>query len=226
MEDILANIEWFVYCVKNCRKEALNSKLKTNKDLANYIRTDLKMELDDLAQRFEYQDEIGVSEAINPAHERENKMLKDILTGNSRAYKNVEKMGYKVEVDDSAQKQFGKDYFGKNVDVVNPETGRKIHANIGHRYRNDVLLAKDNDKTSKGWHKLAGDASGKKANKDAFDYKGFLDKPIPEKEDPNKLTTVQQFKRDRQFLKDNEYQEKQINQARQRVDDIRARLSK
>ncbi|WP_300924536.1 hypothetical protein [uncultured Clostridium sp.] len=62
-----------------------------------------------------------------------------------------------------------------------------------------------------------------KADETKFDYKNYLDKPIQDS-DEEKPTTVQQFKQDKAFLKDNEYRAREIDAARNRMSSIRSRL--
>lgn len=174
--------------------------------------------------------EKDISEAINPENIEANKKIKDVATGNSRAFNSIRKMGYEVELDDTAQKQFGRKYFGKNVTIKNPKTGRTIYGNFGHQYEPDALIAKADDNSRNGdknFHRLKGKYRDRiTADKDAFDYKNYLDKPLPEKENPeDKLTTVQRFKKDKQFLKDNEWEANQIDAARERMKNIRTKYN-
>ena len=166
-----------------------------------------------------------ITERENPENREVNKKIKDILTGDSRRYADIKKMGYDVNIDDSARKEFGKRYFGKNIEITNPKTGRKLYANVGKDYTPDTIIAKGDEERNSKWHKLSGHSGAlHKGNKDKFDYKNFLDSPTPEKED-NKLTTVQQYRKDKQFLKDMEYKAKRIDDARNRISNIRSKYN-
>lgn len=166
-----------------------------------------------------------ITERENPENREVNKKIKDILTGDSRRYTDIKKMGYDVNIDDSARKEFGKRYFGKNIEITNPKTGRKLYANVGKDYTPDTIIAKGDEERNSKWHKLSGHSGAlHKGNKDKFDYKNFLDSPTPERED-NKLTTVQQYRKDKQFLKDMEYDAKRIDDARNRISNIRSKYN-
>lgn len=166
-----------------------------------------------------------ITERENPENREVNKKIKDILTGDSRRYADIKKMGYDVNIDDSARKEFGKRYFGKNIEITNPKTGRKLYANVGKDYTPDTIIAKGDEERNSKWHKLSGHSGAlHKGNKDKFDYKNFLDSPTPERED-NKLTTVQQYRKDKQFLKDMEYDAKRIDDARNRISNIRSKYN-
>lgn len=166
-----------------------------------------------------------ITERENPENREVNKKIKDILTGDSRRYTDIKKMGYDVNIDDSARKEFGKRYFGKNIEITNPKTGRKLYANVGKEYTPDTIIAKGDEERNSKWHKLSGHSGAlHKGNKDKFDYKNFLDSPTPERED-NKLTTVQQYRKDKQFLKDMEYDAKRIDDARNRISNIRSKYN-
>ena len=166
-----------------------------------------------------------ITERENPENREVNKKIKDILTGDSRRYADIKKMGYDVNIDDSARKEFGKRYFGKNIEITNPKTGRKLYANVGKDYTPDTIIAKGDEERNSKWHKLSGhNGALHKGNKDKFDYKNFLDSPTPEREN-NKLTTVQQYRKDKQFLKDMEYDAKRIDDARNRISNIRSKYN-
>lgn len=170
-----------------------------------------------------------IVEKENPENREINKRIKDVLLNKSNATSQLKKMGYDIKVDDEAKKEFGRNYFGQKVEITNPKTGRKLYGDEGRKYGNPTLIARgtrpDEDKETI-FHRLASDtySLALHGDKDKFDYKSFLDKEIPEN-DSDKLTTVQQFKKDRQFLKQNELTAKQIDNARARINDIRSRYN-
>lgn len=190
-------------------------------------------EIDTLLKRDKKEE--SLQEAANPANAEVNKLIRDIVNGDSRAYNKLRKLGYEVEIDDSARKDFGKEYFGKSIDIINTKTGRKIHADPGHRYNSDDSITarpvEDRSLTNKElnsriWHNVKpGKYSQKRRNPEmetSFDYKGYLDKPIYDDTEPK--TTVQQYKDDKRFVKDNAYTIKKGKEAEQRLSDLRAKM--
>lgn len=161
----------------------------------------------------------SISEAANPKHEKENGVLRGLVDGSNKRYstarKDLKKMGYDIEVDSSARKDFGRDYFGDHVTIRNPDTGREIVAAVNStRDGNNFIRAGEHQLKSK--YDTNADAS-------EFDYKGYLDKPIPKRS--TEKTTVQQFKDDKQFLRDNEDKAKRIDAARARMQGVRDKLA-
>ena len=141
--------------------------------------------------------EESLQEAVNPANEEVNKLIRDIVNGDSRAYSKLRKLGYEVEIDDSARKEFGSRYFGKSIRIINTKTGRQIYADVGNQFKSDdSIIAKPVEDTSlqnpdqykRNFHKVKpGKYSGSKkpdADPKAFDYKGYLDKPIYDDTEP------------------------------------------
>ena len=190
-------------------------------------------EIDTLLKRDKKEE--SLQEAANPANAEINKLIRDILNGDSRAYNKLRKLGYEVEIDDSARKEFGKRYFGKSIDIINTKTGRKIHADPGHMYSSDDSITarpvEDRSLTNKElnsriWHNVKpGKYSQKRRNPEmetSFDYKGYLDKPIYDDTEPK--TTVQQYKDDKRFVTDNAYTIKKGKEAEQRLADLRAKM--
>lgn len=180
-----------------------------------------------------------LNEAENPENKEINSLIKGLLTGRTSAKRKLEKMGYTVEFDNDAYKQFGKDYFGKYVRITNNETGKQIVGSYGSKWgQHDFISAKpveDNSASSdpvkkqqwhNSFHKLTGKThpSDKMANPNKFDYKGYLDKQTPDLSEPE--SEFQRFKKDKAYLKDKEYEAKRIDAARERVANVRAKLGK
>ena len=180
-----------------------------------------------------------LNEAENPENKEINSLIKALLTGRSSAKRKLEKMGYTIEFDDDAYKQFGKDYFGKYVKITNNKTGKQLVASYGSKWgQHDFISAKpvkdnsasDNPIKKQQWqnsfHKLTGKThpSDKMANPNKFDYKGYLDKETPDLSEPE--SEFQRFKKDKAYLKDKEYEAKRIDAARERVANVRAKLGK
>lgn len=175
--------------------------------------------------------EESLEEAANPDNEEINSLIRAIVNGDSRAYAKLRKLGYDVEVDDSARKQFGKDYFGKSIKIINRETGRQIIADPGHRWSmDDSVIARpvSYKGSSRNTHIVKagrhGDRKKEVGNRGAFDYRGYLDKPIYD--DSESVTTVQQYKADKRFLSDNEFTIRKGKEAEARMADIRSKLHK
>lgn len=174
-----------------------------------------------------------LEEAANPENEEVNKLIRDIVNGDSRAYGKLRKLGYEVEIDDSARKEFGKDHFGKRIQIINKETGRMIYADPGHRWKSDDgIIARPSEyvgeHNKRNFHTIKGKGyrkpQGATPDPTAFDYKGYLDKPL--NSDKEKPTTVQQFKQDKRFIQDNEYTLKRGKEAEDRLAAIRSRFKK
>lgn len=180
-----------------------------------------------------------LDEAENPENREINALIKGLLTGQTKAKNKLEKMGYTVEFDDEAYKQFGKDSFGKYVKITNNETGKQIIGSYGSRWgSHDFVTAKpvkdnsvsDNPIKKQQWqntfHKLAGKThpNDKIENFKKFDYKGYLDKQTPDLSEPE--SEFQQFKKDKAYLKDKEYEARRIDAARERLANVRSRLGK
>lgn len=135
-------------------------------------------------------------------------------------------MGYDVEVDDSARKQFGRDYFGDRIIITNPKTGNTLEGNTGTKkygYVTDDYLRAD---TGTGKHHTIRSGKYSKevtASEKDFDYKSFLDKGHEKPESSE--TTISQFKKDKQLMKDNQNLYKRLRDADSRLSDIRDRLA-
>lgn len=141
------------------------------------LMSELKEQLDMLPEEAKDFDNDSIQEAANPENAEVNKLIHDVATGDSKAYKKLQKMGY-------------------------------------------VLNAKD-DKTIKHIMKSSRYGTGKaNASEKDFDYKGFLDKETPDLSD-HIGDTVAQFKKDKQFMKDNENIKKQLDAADDRLNSIR-----
>lgn len=178
-----------------------------------------------------------INEKENIANKEVNQQFKDTFySGNLATKKDLDKfkkMGYDVELDQEARKQFGRRYFGDNVTIRNPKTGREIHASVGNFWdSDDSVVARPIDpkqSDSKAWHTIKNRYNRSKTNnqitRDKFDYKNYLDKPFNSDTNKQSLSTVQQFKKDKEFLKDKEYEIKAIDDARSRLANVRSRLS-
>ena len=189
--------------------------------------------IDNLLKRNKQEE--SLQEATNPANEEVNKLIRDIVNGDSRAYSKLRKLGYEVEIDDSARKEFGSRYFGKSIRIINTKTGRQIYADVGNQFKSDdSIIAKpvkdtsiDNpDQYKRNFHKVKpGKYSGSQkpdADAKSFDYKGYLDKPIYDDAEPK--STLQQFKDDRRFVKEYDSIIKRGNEAQSRLDTLRAKM--
>lgn len=179
-----------------------------------------------------------LDEAENPENKLINSLIRGLLTGQTKAKQKLEKMGYTVEFDDDAYKQFGKDYFGKYVRITNNKTGKQIVGSYGSRWGSkDFISAKpveDNSASSdpvkkqqwnNSFHKITGKnhVNDKMADPNKFDYKGYLDKETPDLSEPE--SEFQRFKKDKAYLKDKEHEAKRIDAARERVANVRNKLN-
>ena len=121
------------------------------------------------------------------------------------------------------------DSFGDDITITNNKTGRQLYADTGKRFSSPTVIARN--VVNKGlrdasWHRIQGEMQKREKPVDAvaFDYKGYLDKDLPEKPHEDK-SVVQTFKKDKQFLKDNDFTAKQIDAARARMADKRAKIA-
>lgn len=165
-----------------------------------------------------------LEEAANPENEKVNSLIRKVLSGDSTAYKTLEKMGYTVEKDSSARKTLGRD----KITITNNKTGKQLYANAGLRWKGDMVLARPTEMTkmkkSSDRHVLSGDAVGKQADPKAFDYKNFLDKEQGYREE-EPVSSVKQFRDDKRFLRDNEFTARQIDSARLRMAAKRGKMA-
>ncbi len=175
-------------------------------------------------------DESTMNEAENVANRDFNKLIKDVLDGNKKAKRELNKMGYDVEYDNDAQKQFGKKYFGKYVTIKNLKTGKEIVSSYDNYFDSDNFINARPIEDKKGaiWHRIKqgkhSPKDAKKVDQNKFDYKGYLDKETPDLKEP--VNKVKQFKDDKAFLKAHDYEARQIDQARDRVASVRSKLNK
>lgn len=149
-----------------------------------------------------------------------------MATGKSRAFQRLKKLGYDVEVDDRARKQFGRAHFGDTITITNPKTGNTRVGNTGKKeygyVTDDFLYARP--ETGKS-HAIRPGKYSKEvaASEKDFDYKSFLDKNHEKPESSE--TTISQFKKDKQLIKDNQNLYKRLQDADSRLSDIRDRLA-
>ncbi len=185
------------------------------------------------------------TEAIQAYKNEANDKIRSVITGQSKADKGLEKYGLRVERDNSAQKEFGKRYFGKNVDVIDDRTGKRIHSSYDNYFpSDDSINAKNTEYMTKGTihHTIK---SGKYANErknvtDKFNYYDYLKKPVRDKTGDTIGNKVAQFKEDKQYIKQHEYdikkgketveryqnvQEEMKRRKRQNVERLKRRLS-
>lgn len=108
--------------------------LDIRNDLFNTQNPEITAEhiLDSIIDAGAYSDS-ELREAVNPENAEINKVIFDVATGKSRAIKKLEKMGYEVTIDDSARKEFGRQYFGDTITISNPKTGNAIRGNTGSK---------------------------------------------------------------------------------------------
>ena len=167
----------------------------------------------------------SMNESANPENAEINKIIYDVATGKSKAIQKLKKLGYEVEIDDKARKEFGRKYFGDTIRITNPETGNSIVGNTGtseYGYvSGDFLRA--NSKYGKS-HTLKPSRYNKEvtADKKDFDYKTFLDKKHDEP--LSKETTISQFKKDKKLINDNQNLYKQLKDADDRLSNIRSKI--
>lgn len=150
-----------------------------------------------------------------------NEKIRNVLTGKSRADKSLEKYGLRVERDNSAQKEFGKRYFGKNVDIVDEKTGRMIHSSYDNYYDWDNSInAKPsvNSQDGKEWHTIkSGRYSKERKNvTNEFNYYDYLKKPNNDYKENSLGEKVAQFRKDKEYLKQHENEIKRANEVANR----------
>lgn len=150
-----------------------------------------------------------------------NEKIRNVLTGKSRADKSLEKYGLRVERDNSAQKEFGKRYFGKNVDIVDEKTGRMIHSSYDNYYDWDNSInAKPsvNSQDGKEWHTIkSGRYSKERKNAiNEFNYYDYLKKPNNDYKENSLGEKVAQFRKDKEYLKQHENEIKRANEVANR----------
>lgn len=165
-------------------------------------------------------------EAVNPENAAINKVIYEVATGKSRAIKKLEKMGYEVTIDDSARKEFGREYFGDTITISNPKTGNAIRGNTGAKRFSLVTGAylKASPKYGKDQFLQHTKKDMVTADPNAFDYKNFLDKGR-EAPDDNE-TELSKFKKDKAFLDRENAMYQRLKAADDRVSSIRDRMAK
>lgn len=165
-------------------------------------------------------------EAVNPENAAINKVIYEVATGKSRAIKKLEKMGYEVTIDDSARKEFGREYFGDTITISNPKTGNAIRGNTGAK-RFDIISGaylKASPKYGKQRFLQHPQKKNVTADPNAFDYKNFLDKG-KEAPDDNE-TELSKFKKDKALLDRENAMYQRLKAADDRVSSIRDRIAK
>lgn len=167
-----------------------------------------------------------LTEAVNPENAEINKVIFDVATGKSRAIKKLEKMGYEVTIDDSARKEFGRQYFGDTIIISNPKTGNAIRGNTGSKRFSLVTGAylKASPKYGKDRFLQHTKKDMVTADPNAFDYKNFLDKGREAPEDTE--TELSKFKKDKALLDRESGMYQRLKDADSRVSSIRDRMAK
>lgn len=167
-----------------------------------------------------------LTEAVNPENAEINKVIFDVATGKSRAIKKLEKMGYEVTIDDSARKEFGRQYFGDTITISNPKTGNAIRGNTGSKRFSLVTGAylKASPKYGKDRFLQHTKKDMVTADPNAFDYKNFLDKGREAPEDTE--TELSKFKKDKALLDRESGMYQRLKDADSRVSSIRDRMAK
>lgn len=181
--------------------------------------------LDSIVDAGAYSDS-ELREAVNPENDEINKVIFDVATGKSRAIKKLEKMGYEVTIDDSARKEFGREYFGDTITISNPKTGNAIRGNTGAKRFSLVTGAylKASPKYGKDHFLQHTRKDMVTADPNAFDYKNFLDKGR-EAPDDNE-TELSKFKKDKALLDRESGMYQRLKDADSRVSSIRDRMAK
>lgn len=167
-----------------------------------------------------------LTEAVNPENAEINKVIFDVATGKSRAIKKLEKMGYEVTIDDSARKEFGREYFGDTITISNPKTGNAIRGNTGSKRFSLVRGAYLKASPKYGKDRFLQHLNEKQVTADpnAFDYKNFLDKGREAPEDTE--TELSKFKKDKALLDRESGMYQRLKDADSRVSSIRDRMAK
>lgn len=165
-------------------------------------------------------------EAVNPENAAINKVIYEVATGKSRAIKKLEKMGYEVTIDDSARKEFGREYFGDTITISNPKTGNAIRGNTGSKRFSLVRGAYLKASLKYGKDRFLQHSNEKQVTADpnAFDYKNFLDKGREAPEDTE--TELSKFKKDKALLDRESGMYQRLKDADSRVSSIRDRMAK
>lgn len=181
--------------------------------------------LDSIVDAGAYSDS-ELREAVNPENAEINKVIFDVATGKSRAIKKLEKMGYEVTIDDSARKEFGREYFGDTITISNPKTGNAVRGNTGAK-RFDLVRGaylKASPKYGKDHFLQHTRKDMVTADPNAFDYKNFLDKGREAPEDTE--TELSKFKKDKALLDRESGMYQRLKDADSRVSSIRDRMAK
>lgn len=201
--------------------------LDIRNDLFNTQNPDLTAEhiLDSIIDANAYRNS-ELKEAANPENAAINKVIYEVASGKSRAIKKLEKLGYEVTIDDSARKEFGREYFGDTIKISNPKTGNAIIGNTGAKKFNLVTGAYLKASPRYGKDHFLQNTQKKKVTADpnAFDYKNFLDKG-KEAPDDNE-TELSKFKKDRALLDKENAMYRRLKDADDRVSSIRDRMAK
>lgn len=204
---------------------------KIDGQIQEYIPTEVTVDVEEKTPDSEDIDDDekteSLNEAANPENAEVNALIKDLVNGDNKRYaaakKQLAKLGYDLEVDSTARKEFGREHFGDNITIVNRDTGRKIYANVNNAWKlNDVVNATG----GKQAHQIKYNKYGKNIDKNKvrdFDYKNFLDTDRKQEAEPK--TAVQQFKDDKQFVKDNEYTINKGIAAKDRLSAVRSKLN-
>ena len=152
-------------------------------------------------------------EGIASYKKEANDKIRAIIAGKSRADKGLEKYGLRVERDNSAQKQFGKRYFGKNVEVIDDRTGKKIYSSYDNYWDSDDVVNAKHTSDTKGtqWHTIKSgkyNRENRKDVRDKFNYYDYLKKPYNEAKSQGDTLgqKVAQYKQDKQYLKQHEHE--------------------
>lgn len=207
------------------KREDFNKGTNSVYELNMYLKADQpsKTRVERNSSKYLYEAYTGDTSDLKSKHTKEgvanykkeaNDKIRAIITGKSRADKGLEKYGLRVERDNSAQKEFGKRYFGKNVEVINDRTGKKIYSSYDNYWNMDnVINAKpsSNSIKSEEWHQIKSSRHSPVQNKDVtneFNYYDYLKKPVntAKNEGDTIGQKVAQYKLDKQYLKQHEYE--------------------
>lgn len=216
IESVFPDVPWYNSVGLDIRNDLFNTR---NPEVtAKHI-------LDSIVDAGAYSDS-ELREAVNPENAEINKVIFDVATGKSRAIKKLEKMGYEVTIDDSARKEFGREYFGDTITISNPKTGNAIRGNTGSKRFSLVRGAylKASPKYDKDRFLQHPNEKQVTADPNAFDYKNFLDKGREAPEDTE--TELSKFKKDRALLDRESGMYQRLKDADSRVSSIRDRMAK
>lgn len=216
IESVFPDIPWYNSVGLDIRNDLFNTQ---NPEItAEHI-------LDSIIDASAYRNS-ELTEAANPDNAAINKVIYEVASGKSRAVKKLEKMGYEVNIDKSARKQFGSSYFGDRITIINPKTGNAIIGNTGAKKFGAVSGAylKASPKYGKAHFLINRQKDLITADPNAFDYKNFLDKG-KEAPDDNE-TELSKFKKDKALLDRENAMYQRLKDADDRVSSIRDRMAK